>query len=150
MAEERFGAGGDASGVTPWPLSVAFPLTLLGAVALVVLFDAAAARLTREQPALYRRLWPAQFALYALIGFVAMLTTLDLRSVEAIGAITGFAEATLGWAITWRIGPGRINDANPFSIGVVVLSMTAFAFGLSILGALIFNAVARLMLRAHG
>jgi hypothetical protein len=136
--------------VTPWPLSVAFPLTLLGAVILVVGFDAVAAWLTRENPPVYRKLWPAQFALYVAIGFIAMLTTLDLRYVEVIGALTGFVEATLGWAITWRIGPGRVKDANFGSVAIVIVSMTAFAFGLSIAGALLFNWLAPVILRAHG
>jgi hypothetical protein len=36
------------------------------------------------------------------------------------------------------------------SIGIVVLSMTAFGFGFAIAGALIFNAVAGALIRAHG
>jgi hypothetical protein len=135
--------------VAPWPLSTAFPLTLLGSIALIVAFDAAASWLTRPNPAVYRRLWPVQFALYVLIGFVAMLALLDLRLVEIVGALTGLVEATVGWAITWRIGPGRIPKTNIVSIGIVVLSMTAFGFGFAIAGALLFNAVAGVMLRSH-
>jgi len=115
---------------------------------LVVGFDAAAAWLTRGAVALYRRLWPVQFALYVLIGFVAMLTTLDLRLVEAIGAVCGFAASTLGWYITWRIGPGRVEKTNPVSIAVVVGSMTAFGLGLAAAGALAFNLVARVMIQS--
>jgi len=136
--------------VAPWPLSTAFPLTLLGSIALIVAFDAAAAWLTRPNPALYRRLWPVQFALYALIGFVAMLALLDLRLVEIVGALTGIVEATAGWAITARIGPGRVPNTNPVSVAIVVLSMTAFGFGFAIAGALLFNAVAPVLLRTHG
>lgn len=136
--------------MAPWPLSTAFPLTLLGSIALVVAFDAAAAWLTRGNPAIYRRVWPVQFGLYVLIGFVAMLALLDLRLVQIVGALTGFVEATAGWVITWRIGPGRIPNANIVSIGIVVLSMTAFGFGFAIAGALVFNAVAGVLLRAHG
>jgi hypothetical protein len=135
--------------VRPWPLSVAFPLTLLVGIVLVVGFDAAAAWLTRGAPALYRRLWPVQFALYVLIGFVAMLTTLDLRLVETIGALCGFATSTAGWAITWRIGPGRVEKANAISIAIVVGSMTAFGLGLAAAGALAFNVVARVLINAH-
>jgi hypothetical protein len=136
--------------VAPWPLSTAFPLTLLASIALMLAFDSAGAWLTRGNPALYRRLWPAQFALYVLIGFVAMLTLLDLRLVQIIGALTGAIEATAGWAITSRIGPGRVPNTNPVSIGIVILSMTAFGFGFAIAGALVFNAVAGVLLRAHG
>jgi hypothetical protein len=136
--------------VAPWPLSTAFPLTLLASIALVLAFDSAAAWLTRGNPPVYRRLWPVQFALYVVIGFVAMLALLDLRWVEIVGALTGLVEATAGWAITWRIGPGRVAKTNFVSIGIVVLSMTAFGFGFAIAGALIFNVVAGVMLRSHG
>ncbi len=136
--------------MAPWPLSTAFPLTLLASIALVLAFDSAAAWLTRSNPPLYRRIWPVQFALYVAIGFVAMLALLDLRLVEIVGALTGFIEATAGWAITTRIGPGRIPNTNPVSIGIVVLSMTAFGFGFAIAGALLFNGVAPVLLRTHG
>ena len=136
--------------MAPWPLSTAFPLTLLASIALVVTFDTAAAWVTRSNPALYRRIWPVQFALYVAIGFAAMLALLDLRLVEIVGALSGFVAATAGWAITTRIGPGRVPNTNPVSIGIVVLSMTAFGFGFAIAGALLFNAVAPMVLRAHG
>ena len=128
--------------MAPWPLSTAFPLTLIGSIALILAVDAAAAWLTRERPAVYRRIWPVQFGIYVVIGFVAMLALLDLRLVQIVGAVTGFVEATAGWAITWRIGPGRLEKANPVSIAIVVGSMCAFALGLSAAGALAFNLVA--------
>ncbi len=136
--------------MAPWPLSTAFPLTLLASIALILAFDSAAAWFTRERPARYRRLWPVQFGLYVAIGFFAMLATLDLRLVEEIGALTGLVEATAGWAITSRIGPGRVPNTNPVSAVIVILSMTAFAFGFAIVGALVFNVVAGAILRAHG
>jgi hypothetical protein len=137
--------------VTPWPLSVAFPLTLVGSIVLLVAFDAAGAAIANAHPAIkYRNLWPIQFGLYIVVGFIAMFAVLDLRLVQAIGAITGFVEATLGWWITWRIGPGRLPDANVVSIGIVVLSMTAFGFGFAIVGALLFNVTAAVMLHTAG
>ena len=136
--------------MTPWPLSTAFPLTLAGAIVLILAVDALGAWLTRGDPAVYRRLWPLQFGCYVIVGFVAMLTTLELRYVEMIGAITGFVEATLGWAITWRMGAGRVERATPDRIAVVVASMTAFGFGFAVLGAILFNVVLTVVLRAHG
>ena len=136
--------------MAPWPISTAFPLTLLGSIALILAVDSAAAWLTRARPAVYRRIWPVQFGIYVVIGFVAMLALLDLRLVQIVGALTGLAQATAGWAITWRIGPGRIANANPANAAIVVLSMTAFGFGFAIAGALLFNAVAGAVLRAHG
>jgi hypothetical protein len=135
--------------VTPWPHSAAFPLALLGSIAAIVGFDAIAAWLNRARPAVYRKLWPVQFGIYVAIGFVTMYATLDLRAVQVIGAIAAFVEATLGWAITWRLGPGRVANANALNIVVVIASMTAFGFGFAMVGALIFNAAVALVFRLH-
>jgi len=137
--------------VTPWPLSVAFPLAIVASIAIVLLFDVLSAMAAARHSGFpYRKLWPVQLVLYIVIGFCAMFALLDLRRVEAVGAITGVVEWTLGWAIVWRIGPGRVESATPGRIAVVVLSMTAFGFGFALLGAVVFNVVVTLMLRAHG
>ncbi|MDB5095286.1 MAG: hypothetical protein JWO85_3387 [Candidatus Eremiobacteraeota bacterium] len=131
-----------------WPLATAFPLTLLGGVVLVLAFDAIGALICANNPRLaYRNLWPLQFALYIIIGFVAGVSVLDPRYVGAIGALTGLVEATLGWAITWRIGPGRIEGATTSGIVVAALSMVAWGFGLSLIGYVIFTQVAGLLAR---
>ena len=131
-----------------WPLATAFPLTLLAGVVLVLAFDAIGALICARNPRLaYRNLWPLQFALYIIIGFVAGVSVLDPRYVGAIGALTGFVEATLGWAITWRIGPGRIEGATTGGIVVAALSMVAWGFGLSLIGYVIFTQVAGLLAR---
>jgi hypothetical protein len=135
--------------VTSWPVSVAFPLTLLVSIALVLAYDALSASIAARNPAFpYRNLWPLQFALYVVIGFVASLTVLDPRLVAAIGALTGLAEATAGWTITWRIGPGRVANGTPARIAVVIASMTAFGFGLALLGAWLFVLAANALTRA--
>jgi hypothetical protein len=131
-----------------WPLATAFPLTLLAGVVLVLAFDAIGALICARNPRLaYRNLWPLQFALYIIIGFVAGVSVLDPRYVGAIGALTGLVEATLGWAITWRIGPGRIEGATTSGIVVAALSMVAWGFGLSLIGYVIFTQVAGLLAR---
>jgi hypothetical protein len=136
--------------MSTWPLSIAFPLTLLGSITLMLAFDTIASLFTRDRPALYPRLWPLQFALYVLIGFIAMLAVLDIRLVELIGALTGFTESTVGWAISWRIGPGRRPDMSLSQRAFAVSAVTVFCFGFAIVGAILFNAVAAAMLRAHG
>ncbi len=136
--------------MTSWPLSVALPLTLLGSIALVLAYDALSAAIAARSPSFpYRNLWPLQFALYVVIGFVASLTVLDPRLVGTIGAVTGLTEATAGWAITWRIGPGRVAGASPARIAVAIGSMVAFGFGLALLGAWVFVLVANAFARAH-
>lgn len=136
--------------MTPWPLSVAFPLTLVGAVVLILVYDIAGAAYARAHPSFrHATLWPLQFGLYVIIGFFAMLAVLDLRLVEAIGATTGFIEATVGWAIVWRFGVARIEHPTAGRILLVVATTTAFGFGLAITGALLFNVVATVMIRSH-
>jgi len=133
-----------------WPFAIAFPLTLLGGVLLVLAFDTIAALICARNPRLaYRNLWPLQFALYVIIGFVAGVSVLDPRYVGAIGALTGLVEATLGWAITWRIGPGRIEGATTGAKVVAALSMVAWGFGLSLIGYVIFTQVARALAAAR-
>jgi hypothetical protein len=124
---------------------------LLASIALMLGFDAAAAWYGRGRPDFkYGKVWPLQFGLYVIIGFVAMFTVLDIRRVESIGAITGFLDATVGWAIAWRLGPGRRRNLDRGGIAVAVLAATAFGLGLSAAGALIFNAIAGALIRAHG
>jgi hypothetical protein len=137
--------------VTPWPLPTAFPPTLGGCVLAILAFDTISAVVTRRFQAIkYSSLWPLQFACYVTFGFVAMFELLDVRLAAAIGAITGLVEATLGWAITWRMGPGRQARASAGSIAVAVGSMIAFGFGLALLGALALDAIVVVTLRTRG
>ena len=109
------------------------------------------ARRTRGRPSFrHADLWPLQFGLYVGIGFFAMLAVFDLRLVEAIGASTGFVEATVGWAIAWRLGAARIANPTFGRIALVVASMAASGFGFAIVGALLFNIAARAVLRPGG
>ena len=136
--------------MTPWPLPAAFPPTLAGCVLAILAFDAIAAALARRFPSVkYGSLWPLQFGCYVAFGFVAMFELLDVRFAAAIGAITGLIEATLGWAITWRIGPGRQPNTNAATIAIAVGSMVAFGFGLALLGAFVLNAAILVELRLH-
>ena len=54
----------------------------------------------------YALLTPVSIVLYAAVG--AYVGTTELVSRAAIaGAVVGVIDATLGWAISWAIGPGR-------------------------------------------
>jgi hypothetical protein len=133
-----------------WSPALAFPLTLLGAVVLILAYDTVSALLVARTPSFaYRKLWPVQLALYVLIGFVAALTLLNPKLVGVTGAITGLVDATAGWAITSRIGPGRVPGTTFGSIVTTIFALIAFGFGLALLGAWIFSLVARAMIAAH-
>lgn len=114
-------------------------------------FETIAAWLTRGGGRVkYASLWPVQYGLYVIIGFLAMVTVFDLRRVELIGAITGFVEATLGWWISWRIGPGRMPTATPPKVLYAIVIATVFAFGCTIAGALLLNAALRVAFHLKG
>jgi hypothetical protein len=136
--------------VTPWPLSVAFPLTLAISIALMLAFDTLGSLYTRSNQGFkYQNLAPVQFGLYILIGAAAQLALLDIHRVEIVGAATAFTEATVGWWISWRLGAGRVANATPDRIAIAIFAITAFGFGFAILGALLFNAAAAVLLRTH-
>lgn len=134
--------------MTPWPLPATFPPVLAGCVAAILVYDAISAALVRRRPAFkYSRLWPLQFAWYVLFGAVAMFVLFDIRLAALIGALTGLVEGTVGWAITWRIGPGRQAAATPVTLAIAAASMAAFGFALALAGALLFNLTVLLVLR---
>lgn len=54
----------------------------------------------------YSKLVLGSFAIYLVVGFSATCAGALMPSMLA-GAMTGLVESTLGWAISWRIGPGR-------------------------------------------
>jgi hypothetical protein len=54
----------------------------------------------------YGRLAVVSYALYALAGWAAGRLG-GLRGAALVGFCTGLVDATIGWAISWAIGPGR-------------------------------------------
>jgi hypothetical protein len=135
--------------VTAWPHSAAFPLTLLGAVVLMLAFDALGSWFTRATPLVYRHLWPVQFLLYVVIGYVTTAVTLSVNATEIVGGVAAFAEATAGWAIAWKIGPGRMPNLTRAGVVRAVIGVTILCWGCTILGALAFTVSLRTAMHAH-
>jgi hypothetical protein len=79
--------------------------TLYGAVAVLAL-DTIGALASRTLGFEYAMLAPISFLLYAATGAYVGLTERVSRAVIA-GAVVGVIDATLGWAISWVIGPGQ-------------------------------------------
>jgi hypothetical protein len=72
----------------------------------IIVIDALGALASRGLGFSYRHLIPVSFLTYVTIGFfVAKYATVIAAILAA--AITGFVEATIGWAVSWNIGPGR-------------------------------------------
>jgi hypothetical protein len=78
---------------------------LVGAIAVLV-FDTAGSIASRQLGFAYSRLAPGSFLVYALVG-MAVGRSGSLGAAAASGAAVAFVEATIGWMISWRIGPGR-------------------------------------------
>lgn len=98
--------------------------SLVGGVGLVLAFDAAGAAAARVFGFRYTLLLFGTYAIYLFVTFWAARRYGVLAAV-AFGAILGLADATLGWAISWLIGPGR--PAEPLTVvnaaGVVAVSV---------------------------
>jgi hypothetical protein len=72
----------------------------------IILIDTLGAFASRGLGFSYGYLIPVSFLTYIAIGFlVAKSATVFVAILTA--AVTGFVEATIGWAISWNIGPGR-------------------------------------------
>ena len=86
----------------------------------------------------YARLAPVSYLLWALAGFAAVVGQVsEIRDAVALGAlaggVVGLVEATIGWWISWRLGPGRIpaERVRPGLIQriVVIVAIRAALFG---------------------
>lgn len=81
----------------------------------------------------YSSLAPVSFLIYAIVGFIGTRYTNIKKGALAAG-IVGLVEATLGWAISWIIGPGRLSEVPFWAIAVVftviLVTITALIIGL--------------------
>jgi hypothetical protein len=75
----------------------------------VVLFDIVAALAARQFGFPYDRASIGSYFIYLLIGFAAGRSArVDRAKVGAMAAaVAGVADASVGWAVSWAIGPGR-------------------------------------------
>jgi hypothetical protein len=78
--------------------------------ALVLVFDTIAALLSRALGISYARFSVGSWIIYAAIGYFATGFAPGNRIQTAIvaGVSLGVTDATLGWAISWWIGPGKV------------------------------------------
>jgi len=71
----------------------------------------------------YACLAPISFLIYAMAGFFVARSASVWTSLFA-GIIVGFVDATIGWAISWIIGPGKMPGVE-FTTGMFII--TAFS-----------------------
>ena len=88
-------------------------------------FEVAGSFLSRLLDFPFAYLSPIPLLIYALAGFLVA----PGRSIRAglwAGAIIGFVDGTLGWAISWGIGPGDVSALQPtpdMFVGAAVIAV---------------------------
>jgi len=111
------------------------PVTVIAVGCLAVLaFDLLGATASRWLRFPYSRLVTGSYAIYTATGVVAAHIGPVWTGIVA-GAIVAFVDATIGWAISWWIGPGCPSAAASLSRArmiriVALVTMMGAAFGL--------------------
>lgn len=109
-----------------------YSMFLLTAFAVILAFDALASFISQTFQINYGLFSIGSILIYIGIGFFGRkYGNLSLGIISA--AITGLIEATLGWYISWVIGPGRIEGEFDWLIvfsGIIINVLTASLFGL--------------------
>jgi hypothetical protein len=82
----------------------------------------------------YANLWPLSLAIYGLVAFLVARRAGSLRAGVGAGAVVALADATVGWAVSWWIGPGAPDpgddDVTSIALTVVAVVFTGAALGL--------------------
>ena len=86
----------------------AFWVAMLAAVAAVLLFETLGALAAKRWGFRYGNLTAPMWVLYLLLGLFVQVALLDVRLTVTVAAVAAVVEATAGWAIAARIGPGRL------------------------------------------
>jgi hypothetical protein len=103
----------------------------------VVAFDALASIVSRGTGMPYGWATYGSWILYIALGYLAGRTSprSALKFSALAGMIFGFADATLGWATSWLLGPGRIaGGVSVIQWIFVAVIVTALATGFAALG----------------
>ena len=103
--------------------------------AVLILFDLIASLLSRYAHIPYASFTLGSFAIYVVAGFLAA-RRFRFAAAPLVGTVAGLSEATVGWAVSWVIGPGRpsASAAGFVSILFAGVVVTAVATGLGALG----------------
>jgi hypothetical protein len=105
---------------------------LLTGALIVLIFDTLGATASRLLGFRYSILTIGTYAIYLLITYRAG-KQVGLLPAVLIGAALGLVDATLGWAISWAIGPGRPDQPMSGALiagAVVFVVMLGAALGL--------------------
>jgi hypothetical protein len=104
----------------------------------LVIFDVIASLASRALGFWYPYATIGSWLIYVATGVLAARVA-SISKAALAGAAVGFIEATLGWAVTWTIGPGRPESESltVVTILVVVVLVTLVATGFGWLGGIV-------------
>jgi hypothetical protein len=117
---------------------------LLGGVLAVLVLDTGASLASLVIGFSYASLAPITYLIYATIGFLAARTTTLWAGVFASATVAAF-DATVGWGISWVIGPGRPPEELQHPSMVIAAAVMVVLLG-AVLG-LVGGGLARLVAR---
>ena len=109
---------------------------VVGSIAVVV-FDAVAAFAARAFEFDYGAAIPGSLVIYLVVGFAAARERRASRAGAAAGAVVALAESTVGWAVSWRIGPGALDDVTAAQIALTVVSVVVVGAAAGFCGGLL-------------
>lgn len=89
----------------------------------VVAFDAVAAWAAKTFEFEYAAAAWGSFLIYAAVGYAASRETGSLRVSAAMGGAVALVEATVGLAVAWAIGPGRLDGADAPLIAATIAAV---------------------------
>ena len=117
-------------------------LIVFGSIAVVV-FDVIASIASMVLSVPYASFSIGSILIYAVAGYVAARLK-PLHFSAWVGGLIGLVDATIGWAISWKIGPGKIEDlpdATTISSTAGAISLVVF----TIIFAVIFATICGLI-----
>jgi hypothetical protein len=104
------------------------PIILIGSLSVLVL-DTGGSLASRRFGFPYPWLALASWVIYALVGIATIRRTGSAGDALLAGVLVGAVDATIGWAISWRIGPGApaVNARGPVQVGLAAVLTAASA-----------------------
>ncbi|HEV8593572.1 MAG TPA: hypothetical protein VGQ55_15815 [Pyrinomonadaceae bacterium] len=109
-----------------------FLSVVLVGVVFVLLYDSIGALISRSTGFAYGWLAIGSLALYAVFGFLAGRKSGWAYGLAG-GAFLGLIDSTIGWTISWMIGPGKPStemNAVMILVTVIFVTISAGVFGL--------------------
>ena len=119
-----------------------FRTILLGA-AVILVYDTLTAIVSATTGVSYGLFSIGSFAIYILFGFLVGRRSRWPWGVLA-GALIALVETTIGWAISWSLGPGRPSaEVGPMAVIAVIPLVVLFGAVFGLIGGLLSLIVGR-------